>query len=261
MAEIIKYIEVDVAKKNVFKAIVAKQGDKSSRKLKVQLLNEGEKITVESGSMVTLNVERSDTQARAFEGSVNGDGTVQVPLAAWMLEIDGQAKCSVSVIQGEDRLTSTSFAVDVEHAEFCDETIYEDDDADLFVQLLSAAQNEDARVTAETARIQAETQRIANETARQNNETTRQTKEAERVGAETARSNAEIARQTAFEQSVEEAEEATQNANNAAQQAASALLAGGVIPIHDEDENKDYTYQILVRNGQPILSVVEVPET
>lgn len=257
MTEIVKHIEVDVAKLNTFKAIVAKQGDKSSRFLKVQLLNEGKKIIVEADSTVTINAERSDTQARAFKGEVNDDGTVTVPLAAWILGIDGQVKCSISVINGEDKLTSTSFAVIVEHAEFGDETIYEDDDADLFLQLLTAAQNEDARITAENKRLTAEKQRIENETARQNNETTRQTSEAERNGAEQARSNAETARRVAFEQSIGKAEEATQNANNAAQQVASALLAGGIIPIYNEDENKNYTFQLIIRNGYPVLSMIE----
>lgn len=257
MAEIIKSIEVDVAKQNTFKAIVAKQGDKSSRFLKVQLLNEGTKIAVESGALVTINAERSDTQARAFKGEVNADGTVNVPLTAWILEIDGQVKCSVSVVQGEDRLTSTSFAVLVEHAEFCDETIYEDDEADLFVQLLHAAESEDARVTAENERLTAEAQRIEAEKARQTAETARQSAEATRNGAESARNAAEIARETKVEELVEESTNATQDAKNAAQQVASALLAGGMIPIYNEDENKNYTFQLIIRNGYPVLSMIE----
>lgn len=257
MAEIIKSIEVDVAKQNTFKAIVAKQGDKSSRFLKVQLLNEGTKIAVESDALVTINAERSDMQARAFQGEVNTDGTVNVPLTSWILEIDGQVKCSVSVVQGEDRLTTTSFAVLVEHAEFCDETIYEDDEADLFIQLLHAAESEDARATAENKRLIAEEKRIEAETVRRANENIRQSAEATRNGAESARNTAEIEREAKVEELVEKSTNATQDALNAAQQVASSLLAGGMTPIYNEDENKNYTFQLIIRDGYPVLSMIE----
>lgn len=257
MAEIIKSIEVDVAKQNTFKAIVAKQGDKSSRFLKVQLLNEGTKIAVESDALVTINAERSDMQARAFQGEVNTDGTVNVPLTSWILEIDGQVKCSVSVVQGEDRLTTTSFAVLVEHAEFCDETIYEDDEADLFIQLLHTAESEDARATAENKRLIAEEKRIEAETVRRANENIRQSAEATRNGAESARNTAEIEREAKVEELVEKSTNATQDALNAAQQVASSLLAGGMTPIYNEDENKNYTFQLIIRDGYPVLSMIE----
>lgn len=255
MAEIIKSIKVDVAKLNTFPAVVAKQGDTLSRFLKVQLLNESEPLSVDSGATVIINVERVDGQSKAFSGSVNTDGSVTVPLTAWTLEIDGKARCSVSIVIGEKRLTSTTFYVNVEHAEYTDSDYSDDDDtSDLFLQLLTAAENEDARITAETARQNAET-------ARQTAETTRLTKENERVSAETARNNAESARATAAAQAVTNANTAAQSANNAAQQVASALIAGGVLPIYDEDEDKNYTYQIKIKNGYPILTMVEAATT
>lgn len=257
MAEITKSIEVDVAKLNTFPAIVAKQGDTFSRFLKIQMMNENEPIAVDSGATVIINVERVDEQARAFSGVVNGDGTVTVPLSAWSLEIEGKAKCSVSIIVGEKRLTSTTFYVNVQHAEYDDGDYSDDENTDLFLQLLSAAENEDARIKAENARIAAETQRANAEAARQKAETTRLTSENERVGAETARNNAESARATASEQAVANANNAAQSANNAAQQVASALIAGGVLPIYDEDEQKNYTYQIKIKDGYPVLTMVE----
>ncbi len=261
MAEIIKSIEVDVAKLNTFKAIVAKQGDNLSRYLKVQLLNESETITVDSSAIVTINVERVDGEAKAFKGEVNADGTVTVPLAAWILEIEGQARCSISVVVGDKRLTSTSFYVKVEKAEFSDGDISEDEHIDLFLQLLKAAENEDARVTAEATRQTNETARINAEATRQATETTRQTKESERIGAESARVNAETARATASAQAISNANTAATNANNAAQQVASALIAGGVLPIFDEDEQKNYTWQIKIKNGYPVIVMTEAATT
>lgn len=261
MAEIIKSIEVDVAKKNTFPAIVAKQGDNLSRYLKVRLLNEISPISIDSGATITINAERPDGKAKAFAGEVNADGTVTVPLAAWILEIEGQAKCSISVIIEEQRLTSTTFYVNIERAEFSDGEISEDDNVDLFLQLLKAAENEDARVTAENERIAAETERANAEVARQTAETERQTKEAERIGSETARNNAESARATASAQAVSNANTAATNANNAAQEVASALIAGGVLPIYDEDTQKNYTYQIKIKNGSPVLVMTEATAT
>ena len=230
MAEIIKSIEVDVAKKNTFMAIVAKQGDKITRFLKVQLLNEGEKISVGSSAMVSINAKRSDTLSKAFKGEVNEDGTVTVPLTYWMLELDGQTSCSVSIYENDGKLTSCSFAVLVEHAEVLDDDISGDDSYDLLLSLINTVQNGEAE------RAIAENQRESNETARK---------------------SAEIAREAKVEELVEESTNATQDAKNAAQQVASALLAGGMIPIYNEDENKNYTFQLIIRNGYPVLSMIE----
>ena len=65
MAEITKSIEVDVAKLNTFKAIVAKQGDNLSRYLKVQLLNETEPFNVDKEASASINVERIGGQVKA----------------------------------------------------------------------------------------------------------------------------------------------------------------------------------------------------
>ena len=87
MATIIKEIEVDVSQLNRFAAIVAKQYDKQSRFLKVTLLDSGERIKVESASTAVINARREDEVAKTFEGTVNADGTVTVPLTYWMLQL------------------------------------------------------------------------------------------------------------------------------------------------------------------------------
>jgi len=138
MAEITKSLSVDVAKKNTFQAIVAKQGDTASRFLKIQLMNEGEPISVDSSSSVTINARRSDEQSKTFLGSANADGTVTVPLTQWMLAIDGLMTCSVTVVDSSSRkLSTTSFNVNVEFAECESEEISEDDNYDILVALLA----------------------------------------------------------------------------------------------------------------------------
>ena len=137
MAQIIKEITVDVAKRNLFQAIVAKQHDSNSRFLKVTLTNEGTTISVDTNSVVTINASRADGLASAFAGVVNADGTVTVPLTTWMLELDDLVKCDITVVDSESRkLTSTSFELEVETAAYGDSEIMEDENYDLLVSLL-----------------------------------------------------------------------------------------------------------------------------
>lgn len=266
-------ISVDVSKRNVFSAIVAKQNDSNSRFLKVTITNLGEKMSVDANATVIINALRKDGAAKSFMGEANGDGTVTVPLTVWMLELDDEVQCDISIISTEDRkLTTTTFILAVEAASCSSENISEDENFDLLISLINDAK---ACVDAEAVRVVAENERISNENARksaekarQEAEATRNNKEQERITAETARNTAEGARATAMETAVENANTAAQsattaatNATNAAQQVASALIAGGVLPLYDEDAQKNYSYQIKIKNGFPVLVMIEATAT
>lgn len=150
MAQIIKEITVDVAKKNLFQAIVAKQNDSNSRFLKCTLLNEGAQIIVPSSATAIINAERADDTSAAFMGTVNEDGTVTVPLTGWMLALDDIVRCSISVIDSDDqKLTSTSFSVEVESVEFSDSDISQDENYDILINLISDCS--DVKVDCENA--------------------------------------------------------------------------------------------------------------
>ena len=222
MASIIKQISVDVAAENIFQSIIAKQFDNDSRFLTVQLTNEGQKINVSPTSVVIINALRKDNEAQAFGGTVNEDGTVTVPITYWMLELDGQVKCDISVIDSEQRkLSSTSFTISVEAAAYSGTDITEDESYDVLVSLIaevSSVQTVEAlRVEAENKRVEAENARIA--------------AEQERVSAETARKTSEQNRVSAW---------------------ANAL---GIkeIYINNVDENKQYLFQLQIVNGKPVL--------
>lgn len=138
MAQICKHISVDVAAENIFQSIIAKQYDSDSRFLKVRLMNEGEPIEVNPTSIVTINARREDKESKAFAGTVNEDGTVTVPLASWMLELDGQVACDISVIDSEQRrLTSTSFTISVEAAAYDGTEVSDDDNYDILLSLIA----------------------------------------------------------------------------------------------------------------------------
>ena len=139
MSQITKEITVDVARKTRFQAlVVAKQNDDNSRFLKITVCNDGARLTVSSTSTATINAERADGQSKAFRATINDDGTVTAPLTCWMLDVDGVLRCSISIISANDqKLTSTSFSIDVERAEYSGDDISQDENYDVLITLIS----------------------------------------------------------------------------------------------------------------------------
>lgn len=227
MAKIVKSLSLDVSRQNRIQAVVAKQYDKDSRFLKIQLTDEGEPIVVDLSSVVTINASRADAISKAFAGEVNEDGTVTVPITYWMLELDDKVGCDVSVVDAQGRKLSTlNFTIEVEHSNHSGEDISEDENYDLLVTLLAeVAEAKDAeakRVVAENARVTAETNRV-------NAETARDTAEKERAAAEHNR-------------------------------AAAWANAEGIqqIVIEDLDNDKQYGYQLKIEGGKPKLYLDEI---
>lgn len=148
MAQIIKTLNVDVARKNRFQALMAKQYDSKSRYLKVRLQNESVDIAVEEGCTVIMNALRADGQSKGYAGSVNEDGTVMVPITSWMLALDDTVVCDISVVDSSLRkLTSMSFEIEVDPSSYSGDDIAQDENYDLLVALMSD-------VTAMSANIQ-----------------------------------------------------------------------------------------------------------
>ena len=296
MATIIKEIEVDVSQLNRFAAIVAKQYDKQSRFLKVTLLNSGERIKVDKASTAVINARREDEVAKTFEGTVNMDGTVTVPLTQWMLQLDGTVKCDISIITADTTVLSTTlFELEVQEAAAPDDSdIAEDDNCGVLIQLIAdvqaikdieakrvdaesarvtaennRAKTEQARVTSESARVDTEKGRGTAETARAQAESSRVTVEAERVKSEQARASAESARVTAETKRVSaenarvqaESKRETDTAKaisdcNIAKD--SALKAASTMMIVNDDTGKTYQGSIKVIGGKPVFEYDEV---
>lgn len=142
MAVITQEIKVEVARKNLFQALVSKQSDYNSRFLKVTLCDSGVPITIDPASTVTINANRPDGMCKRFEGVSNDDDTVTVPLAAWMLELPGMVYCDISVTRPDtSKLTSTSFSIDVEPAAASDDEISKNEEYDILVQLVEEFEN------------------------------------------------------------------------------------------------------------------------
>ena len=147
MIKIIKELNIEVTKPNVFQAIVAKQYDMNTRFLKVTLVDDGNKISVPQTdtTMVVINAERIDGQAKGFDGEVNEDGTVTVPLHSWMLELDGAVMCDISVVNtktdNEQKLTTTSFTLIVEKAAYGGDDVTTDPQYDVLIDLITQVEN------------------------------------------------------------------------------------------------------------------------
>lgn len=143
MATIFKELTVDVAQLNRFAAVVAKQYDKQSRFLKIHLTNESTPITVAAGTTVTINARRADGAGESFYGSVNNDGSVNVPITYWMLELDDIVECDISLISdnNEVMLTSTLFQIEVQRAAVGTDEIEEDEDYPILLQLLQEVED------------------------------------------------------------------------------------------------------------------------
>ena len=231
MAQVIKEITVDVARKNLFQAIVAKQHDSNSRFLKVSFTNEGEPITIGSASSVIINAERADNESKSFAGSVNDDGTVTVPLTNWMLELDDFLRCDISIVAADDsKLTSTSFTIEVEAAANGEGSdISEDENYDILITLLSDCAKaksdcEDATNSANTAAALANDKASLAQTA-----TDRANEVADNLNAVMEEANTSLEEmETATENAVKakaDAETATSNANTATSNANTAADA------------------------------------
>lgn len=145
MIQIIKEINVEVTKPNIFQALVAKQYDMNTRFLKVTLMDCGTRIDVPNieTAKVVINAERKDGQSKGFYGVINDDGTVTVPLHSWMLELEGTVICDISVLDivadDNKKLTTTSFTLIVEKAAYGGNDITSDPQYDVLVSLLEAA--------------------------------------------------------------------------------------------------------------------------
>lgn len=145
--KIVQVIPLDVSAQNRIQAVIAKQYDKDSRYLKVQLMSEGSPITVESNNVVTIDALRADGEAKAFLGAVNEDGTVTVPITQWMLELDDDVTCNVSITNSDGRrLSTTNFCVDVQRANY-NGNASPDETEDVFTAVL--ARSADAIAKAE----------------------------------------------------------------------------------------------------------------
>ena len=77
--------------------IVVVSGDYKSRFINAFITAKGVPISIEQSAIVCINASRPDGEENPFEGGVNEDGSVYVPLTQWMSDVAGRVKCNISV--------------------------------------------------------------------------------------------------------------------------------------------------------------------
>ena len=155
MIEIIKELKIEVSKPNIFQAVVAKQYDMNTRFIKATFVDGTDIIYIPHDSTVKaiINAERPDGQSKGFDGVVNEDGTVTVPLHSWMLEMEGTVICDISIIDTDaddsKKLTTTAFTLLVERAAYGGGDVTNDPQYDVLISLLETCQ--EASIVAQEA--------------------------------------------------------------------------------------------------------------
>lgn len=230
MPEVTKRICLDVAKNNRAETIFAKQHDYNSRFITATICNNGERIVVQPSAQVVFNVRREDDSAKAFLGTVNANGTVTVPLTSWALELGGIISCSISVVENEQKLTTTSFAINIEDVEYSGEDIAEDEGKDLIVELIAASDkaNAAAQSAVEAATVASNAAEKA-DTAAQNAVEAAMAASSAVEKASTAAQNAEKAT-TAANSAAEKADISAQSAVEAAEGAEKVNISAEETP-------------------------------
>ena len=128
MAQCMCKMMLDVADRDGMQVVVARQGDSATRFLKVHLFSCGEPLLLEGSLTAVLNAKNAAGELRAFVGEVDIDGTLTLPLNAWMLQRVGVVECDVSLFDvNGGKLTTPPFEVEVVASVAGDETLPGDD--------------------------------------------------------------------------------------------------------------------------------------
>lgn len=130
-------IQLDLCKKNSYKAIPTKQLDTNSRFLRVELLNNGNSYDFSDDVTVILASTR-DGETKAYKCTVE-DGCVVAPLTSWMLAEKGYVDCEIVLLDtaSNSKLSSFAFSICVDESIYNDETISQDENYNVLLQLIT----------------------------------------------------------------------------------------------------------------------------
>lgn len=114
---IIAQIKLDTYRDNNIPILKIPQGDYLGRRLKVFITALGERVKLSSSDAVTVTALRSDGASKNFTGMVDvSDGSAMIPIERWMLDIEGDVECWVSVLRGDSKYSTNKFLVEVQYS-------------------------------------------------------------------------------------------------------------------------------------------------
>ena len=238
---VIKRLKIEMSGSTKQYQVSAKQHDRATRYVEIQLLNQGAEYEIPPGSNVTAYIKKPDLK-RAYSPCTFSGSVVTMELTSQTLAAAGTALAEIEVKSGD--MTSG-------------------DEMSLFDATMKAyAEAEAARVTAENARKTAENRRVSAETGRANTENARVTAENARVEAENARVEAEAARVTAENGRVTAENTRQENATIVLNKANEAVEIASQINeasyIYDSDNDVKYAYAIYAQRGVPHMSLTKI---
>ena len=117
-------IDVEMTGGTQYYAVSAKQGDKATRYVIVNLLNDGIKYTIPTGVKVTANITKPDKTCVYNECTYSGS-EVTVELKGQSLAAAGTALCDIEVRTSDESqvISSATFAIEVERSQRNDNAI------------------------------------------------------------------------------------------------------------------------------------------
>ena len=117
-------IDVEMTAGTQYYAVSAKQGDKATRYVIVNLLNDGIKYTIPTGVKVTANITKPDKTCVYNECTYSGS-EVTVELKGQSLAAAGTALCDIEVRTSDESqvISSATFAIEVERSQRNDNAI------------------------------------------------------------------------------------------------------------------------------------------
>ena len=113
-----QHIILDTLRLNTTDIVQGKQGDTNSRALNATITQNGRSLEIPEDAVAIFSVERSDGQSQSFACEIKGDHSVQISLPEWVLEIPGRCSCSISISSGTETVSTLSFILNVQPAEW-----------------------------------------------------------------------------------------------------------------------------------------------
>lgn len=187
-------VQIDLYGETQYYLASAKQGDKATRFLRVQLMNNGNEFEIPDDVTLIANIKKPDGKF-CYNECERDENRVMVELTNQALAAAGTAYCDIEIRtkSGEKILSSAAFAIEIEPSmrdeyaiESSNEMTVLDKRVQEYIDRMEAARKqivdteaafklaEAARALAEADRVTQENIRIANEKLRQAAELTRQ---------------------------------------------------------------------------------------
>lgn len=190
-------LTLDTVRRNNIPPLIVPQGDYGARVIKAKITVLGNPVTVPNTASVSIVADRNgDSEALAFSGKVNADGSVTVPVTQWMLDVpENYVTCHIEATGIDYKYSTTHFLIEPEKKANPTEITPDDPRKDVVTEVLAG---EKERVLAEGIRRTNENTRKSAEEARQRAEEQRLTDEATRVANEAERVSSELSRDATF---------------------------------------------------------------